>query len=204
LLRKLRKKQKSWDLSISNMKIVGQKKIKTDPSFTEEVTKRSSQNIFLCYQCKKCVAGCPAKKFMDSTPAQLMRYIQLGMADEAMKQNIVWSCVSCQSCSARCPQEIDVAGIVDAVRIMVQQKNIKADTKNIRLFNRLWMEILKYAGRIYEIGLIGALNTLTGKPFKDLALGFKMFRKGKLRIVPAIKRPLVTIKIFKRAGKLSK
>ena len=28
--------------------------------------------------------------FMDSTPAELMRYVQLGMVDEAMKGNTVW------------------------------------------------------------------------------------------------------------------
>ena len=68
------------------MKIVGKKDVKLDTSFAEEVRERSGENVFLCYQCKKCASGCPSRVFMDSTPAELMRYVQLGMVDEAMKE----------------------------------------------------------------------------------------------------------------------
>jgi len=50
------------------MKIVGQKDIKPDKAFMEEIAKRSGENVFLCYQCRKCASGCPTRMFMDSTP----------------------------------------------------------------------------------------------------------------------------------------
>ena len=184
------------------MKIIGQKDIKIDDSFAEEIRKRSGENVFLCYQCRKCASGCPSRKFMDSTPTELMRYAQLGMVDEAMKGNTVWFCLSCQTCSARCPQDIDIAHIVDTIRILVQEKNIKADTKNTRLLNLLWMNILRYTGRMYELALSGMLNIFTGKPFKDMTLAVKMFKKGKLKLLPSIKKPFETMKMFSRAKKL--
>jgi heterodisulfide reductase subunit C len=141
---------------------------------------------------------------MDSTPTELMRYVQLGMADEAMKGNTVWYCVSCQTCSARCPQGIDIAHVVDAIRIIVQERKIKADTKNVRLLNRLWMTMLKYMGRMYEVGLIGMLNLFTGKPFKDLGLGMRMIISGKLKLLPSMKKPFAIMRMFSRAKRLRK
>lgn len=186
------------------MKIIGEKDIKADSSFAEEILKRSGQNVFLCYQCGKCASGCPSRMFMDATPTELMRYVQLGMIDEATKGNTIWFCLSCQTCSARCPQDIDIAHVVDTIKILVQEKNIKADTKNERLFNWLWMKILKYMGRMYEVGLTGMLNLFTGNPFKDLALGIKMIKKGKLKLLPSVKKPLSMIKMFSRAKRLKK
>jgi heterodisulfide reductase subunit C len=186
------------------MKITGKKDIKVDTAFAQEITRRSGENVFLCYQCKKCASGCPSRIFMNSTPTELMRYVQLGMVDEAMKGDTVWFCLSCQTCSTRCPQDIDIAHVVDTIRILVQEKKIKADTKNQRLFNRLWMKILKYMGRMYEVGLTGMLNLFTGNPFKDFPLGIKMVRKGKLKLLPSFRKPFATIKMFSRARKLKK
>jgi heterodisulfide reductase subunit C len=186
------------------MKIVGKREIKVDSTFAEEIRKRSGENVFLCYQCRKCASGCPSRMFMDSTPTELMRYVQLGMVDAAMKGNTVWYCLSCQTCSTRCPQDIDIAHVVDTIRIIVQEKKIKADTKNMRLFNWLWMTMLKYMGRMYEVGLTGTLNLFTGRPLKDLLLGGKMIRKGKLKLLPSIKKPFATMKMFSRAKRLKK
>ena len=188
------------------MKITGNKQIKIDAALAQEIRKRSGENVFLCYQCKKCASGCPNRQFMDSTPAELMRYIQLGMVDEAMKKNTVWYCLSCQTCNARCPQDIDIAHVIDIIRILIREKKIKADadTKNMRLLNWIWMKIIRYMGRMYELAMIGAFNVFTGKPFKDMGLGIKMIKKGKLKFMPSIRIPREMMKIFSRAKKLKK
>jgi len=183
---------------------VEKKNIIIEPGLAEEIKKRSGENVFLCYQCKKCAAGCPNRKFMDASPTELMRKVQLGMTDDAMKDNTIWYCLSCQTCTARCPQDIDIAHVVDTLRIIVQEKGVKADTKNSRLFNMIWMKMLRFTGRIYEVALTGTLNTFTGKPFKDIGLGVKMIMSGKLKLFPSIKRTSEMIKMFKRAKKLKK
>lgn len=186
------------------MKIIGEKEIKADSSFAAEIEKRSGENVFLCYQCRKCASGCPSRMFMDSTPTELMRYAQLGMADEAMKKNTIWYCLSCQTCSTRCPADIDIAHVIDTMRIIVQERKIKADSNKLPLFNWLWMTMLRFMGRAYEAGLVGSLNFLTGKPTKDMALGMKMIRKGKLKLFPSFKKPFAMMKMFSRARKLKK
>ncbi len=185
------------------MKIIGESNIPLDPKLAEEIRRRCGQNVSLCYQCRKCAAGCPNRSFMDSTPTELMRHIQLGMADEAMKGNAIWYCLSCHTCSARCPQDIDIPQVVDALRIIVQEKKVKTDAGSVTLVNRLWMAMLRL-GRMYEMGLAGLTNLLTGRPFKDAGLAARMIRKGKIKLLPTIRKPLEINRMFKRARKLKK
>ncbi len=184
------------------MKVIGENEITVDSSFADEIKKHCGENVFLCYQCRKCASGCPNRMFMDSTPTELMRYVQLGMVDEAMKKNTAWLCVSCQTCTARCPQDIDIAKVVDAIKIIADERKIKADAGNVRLFNRIWMTMLRFTGRMYEVALVGSMNVFTGKPFNDMELGKKMIFKGKLKFVPSIKMPFEMMKMFSRAKKI--
>jgi heterodisulfide reductase subunit C len=186
------------------MKIVGQEQITVDETFAQEILERSGENVFICYQCRKCAAGCPNRMFMEKTPTELMRYLQLGMVDKAMEMNTIWYCLSCHTCSVRCPQGIDIAHIVDTIRIMGHEKGLKIKVNHAGLFSRLWMRMLKYIGRLYEPGLTGLLNVFSGKPFKDLPLGFKMMRKGKLKLWPSITKPFSMIRMFRRGLKSGK
>lgn len=186
------------------MKIHGDKIVEVDSAFAEEIRQRCGENVYLCYQCRKCASGCPNRMFMDSTPAELMRYVQLGMVDEAIRKNTTWYCASCQTCTARCPQDIDIARVFDTIKIIAEEKKIKTDSGNVRLFYLLWMNMLKYMGRMYEGGLVGMLNLFSGKPFKDIGLAVKMVRKGKIKLMPTIKRPVEMMKMFKRAKGIKK
>ena len=186
------------------MKVTDKKEIKIDTSLAEEIRRRSGENVFLCYQCKKCASGCPGRGFMTATPTELMRYVQLGMIDKAMKQNTIWFCMSCQTCSTRCPQDIDIMHVVDTIRIIAQERKIKTDTNNIKMFNLVWMIMLRFMGRMYEIGLIGLMNCLTLRPFKDMQFAPKMFKYRKLKIFPSFKKPFSTMRLFSRAKRLKK
>ena len=90
------------------------------------------------------------------------------------------------------------------MRIIGQQKKIKAENNKLPLFNWLWMTMIKYMGRAYEAGLVAALNVFSGKPTKDMMLGMKMMKKGKLKLWPSFRNPLATMKMFSRAKKLKK
>jgi len=186
------------------MKIADQRDRRVISDLAKEVFERTGENVFLCYQCRKCAAGCPNRTFMDSTPTELMRYLQLGMVDEAMKGNTIWYCLSCHTCSARCPQGIDIAHILNTVRMLGHEKRLKVKTNSAMLFGRVWMRMVKYTGRVYEVGLIGLLNLLRGKPLRDLPLGIRMLKRGKLRLLPSITRPLSTMNMFCRARKLDR
>ena len=76
----------------------------------------SGTNLRDCYQCGKCSAGCPMAETMDVLPNRLIRLVQLGQAEKAMRAGAIWKCVSCMTCTARCPKSVDCAGVMDALR----------------------------------------------------------------------------------------
>lgn len=178
--------------------------VAADSGFADEIRRRSGENVFLCYQCRKCASGCPAREFMDATPAQLMRYAQLGLKAKCMKGNTVWFCSSCQTCTTRCPAGIDIAHVVDTIKIIAQERGAGADTRSAALLNFLWMQMLERTGRIYEAAIVGALNLLTGHPFRDARLAVKMLRKGKLKLFPSVTRPFAMMRMFARARKVKR
>jgi len=96
---------------------------KEEREFIEEIEKVSGVNIYSCYQCGKCSAGCPFSFKMDKTVNQIIHYIQLGLKDKAMNANTMWVCASCLTCSVRCPRDVDVAAIMEALREITLRKN---------------------------------------------------------------------------------
>ena len=89
---------------------------KTD--LAREIRERSGENVFLCYQCKKCTAGCPVAAYFDLTPHQVLRACQFGQADLVLHSRTISICAACETCSTRCPQGIDIARIMDVLEIM--------------------------------------------------------------------------------------
>ncbi|MFW6129460.1 MAG: 4Fe-4S dicluster domain-containing protein [Candidatus Aminicenantaceae bacterium] len=91
-------------------------------SFVKKIIEISGQNVLDCYQCGKCSAGCPAVDQMDLLPNQIIRYIQLGFKDEVLKSKTPWICASCFTCNVRCPKGINIAEIIEAVRLISLRK----------------------------------------------------------------------------------
>jgi len=92
--------------------------------FRDKVAELSGQNINLCYQCGKCSAGCPMSAEMDLLPNQVMRMVQLGLADDIAECRTIWCCASCLACSVRCPKGVDIARVMEALRQLSLRKNV--------------------------------------------------------------------------------
>jgi heterodisulfide reductase subunit C len=86
----------------------------------EEVLKKiediSGINVFRCIQCGCCAAGCPTADYMDYSPTQWMKLLQIGCFPEISGSKGIWACASCFACLARCPRGIDLAKVAEAVR----------------------------------------------------------------------------------------
>jgi heterodisulfide reductase subunit C len=171
-----------------------------------EVIKESGVRASKCYQCGKCSAGCPVAFAMDKTPREIMRLVQLGLVDEALKSHTIWLCASCDTCSTRCPREVDIARVMETLRIIAKKKGYVAE-KRLDQFHELFLRSVERNGRVYEMGLVVGRNLFGMQPFKDAELAPGMLLKGKLALMPhTIKDNGEVKKIFanirKRGGKV--
>jgi heterodisulfide reductase subunit C len=173
-------------------------------SFKKTLEKDCGEKVAHCYQCGKCSAGCPIAFQMDYLPNQIIRMVQLGMEEQVLSSKTIWLCASCLTCTARCPREIDIAEIMDYLRRRAYRKQIiPLEETEIPLFNKIFLRNIELFGRLYEMGLIGMFNLLSGEFFKDVPLAPKMFLKGKIGIFPhKVKNIKELREIFKKSGKL--
>ena len=160
-----------------------------DLSFAQEVKEKSRAHLERCYQCVACSSGCPVAFAMDYAPHQIIRMAQLGLKDRVLDSTTIWLCASCETCATRCPNDIDIVQVMDTLRQISLREGRTQQTK-LPLFHSTFLAGIKSNGKIHELMLILRYTLTSGdifkfkKLFNDLLLGLKMFRKGRLAILP--------------------
>lgn len=170
----------------------------TDWRFIEQVREESGQNPSLCYQCGNCTAGCPYTDYFDYPVSQIMRLLQTGQKDVILNSKAIWLCATCETCTTRCPCQIDVAQVMDTLRIIARKEG-RVSEKDIKLFYDTFLDSVKRHGRIFEVGLLMSYNMKSGHLLTDAELGPKVMEKGKISFFPKhIKGSDKVAQIFKR------
>ncbi|MCS7224273.1 MAG: 4Fe-4S dicluster domain-containing protein [Armatimonadetes bacterium] len=90
-----------------------------DRDWIKEIEELSGENLFACYQCGKCSAGCPLAFAMDLLPHQVIRLLQLELVNEVLNSSAPWFCVGCLTCATRCPKGVDLAKVMEAIRTLL-------------------------------------------------------------------------------------
>ena len=158
-------------------------------------------NVRDCFQCQKCSAGCPVAFAMDYKPNQVMQMVSLGMKDRLLVCKTIWICASCYTCSTRCPNEIDVAGVMDWLRQTALKENVAVAEKEIPFFHAAFLDSVRTHGRVHELSMMARYKMKTRRYFDDIKLGWKMFTRGKLKILPSnIKRKKEVAGLFRSPG----
>jgi heterodisulfide reductase subunit C len=175
---------------------------KVDPLFLEKAKKRSGEDLSLCYQCLKCTAGCPTAAMMDIRPNNLIRMIQMGMKEAVLGSSAIWLCVSCETCGTRCPNEIDIGVLMDALKEMAIEEGVHAREKNIHLLHEAFVQSIRRGGRVHEATMLIDYKLRSRDFLTDLVPGMKMFLKGKIPLLPDfIKGRQEIKKIFEKCQK---
>jgi heterodisulfide reductase subunit C len=147
----------------------------------------SHTEVSQCYQCGKCSAGCPMADKMDFLPNQLVRLVQMGRIDKAASSKAVWLCVSCLTCTTRCPKSVDCASVMDALRqIAVEKDIVSTEMKRTVLFQNAFLKSIRKFGRLNEVAMVqdfklSAFLNDWSIPLlmKDALLAPEMIKRGK-------------------------
>lgn len=141
-----------------------------------------------CFQCGVCSGSCPTVDRMEYGPRRIMHMIRLGLADQVLRSRDIWLCVSCFSCSSRCPQQVDISEVMSVLRNLSIARGVAKDEEAI--FSRTFVDVLQRHGRMYEMEVL--LRYYASKPglsglvglVKQAGLGIGMLRKGKIALRP--------------------
>jgi len=155
-----------------------------DPDFLDEIEAHSGTSVRTCYQCGKCSAGCPVAYAMDLLPSQVMRLCQLGLKEEVLSSSTFWICASCEACATRCPREIEIVGVMDALRHLACREGYVDRPREVPIFVNTFIKNLGWFGRLYEAALVGVYNLKSGHLTKDLDKAPEMIFKGRIRLWP--------------------
>ena len=159
-------------------------KSKKDAGLRKAVEQLSGADLSACFQCKKCSSGCAVASLTKSRPSEVMRQLHLDAGNELLESDLVWTCASCETCSARCPMGIDVAAVIDALRKLALARGASRQEGNVPLFNRSFLKTVELFGRTYEIGMIAAYKLGTGKLMADTEKFPALLKKGKIALLP--------------------
>jgi heterodisulfide reductase subunit C len=172
--------------------------------FSDAVSLAGGRDVNWCYQCGKCASGCPLSGEMDLTLTQLIHAIQLNLKNLVYNSKTMWLCSSCQTCTTRCPQNVDIAEVLAAVKVLMQREKKKSRLPDVLKFNKEFLRNIKWFGRTYELGMVAMLKLTTGKFTQDLRMGLKMLKKGKFSIFPRFKGSWAVRNILRRTRKQEK
>lgn len=168
-------------------------RVAANPTLAAAIAQRARVNVFHCYQCKRCTSGCPVAEHVDLGPHQVMRALQFGRAAEALRSRTAWLCIGCQACTSRCPQDLDVAAVMETVRLVAQEQGLPPAVPSMQMFSRAALRGIRLFGRMYELGLmaelyarlfLGRMLDLRHLLLGDLPLAARMFLRRKLRLWP--------------------
>ncbi|MEE8167403.1 MAG: 4Fe-4S dicluster domain-containing protein [Candidatus Hydrothermarchaeales archaeon] len=183
-----------------------------DPNFIQEVIKAGGKNAQVCFECGTCSGGCPVAYAMDYTPRQTLRMVELGMRKEVLQSGTIWTCAACQTCTTRCPRGVELSHIMSAIKSIAIKEGVPPKNPMGPAFYMSFTEIAKGNGRLFEAMLmlkfvlrsefwptptkftwrkifnpalaIGAVIGTIKRLMKDMPLGLKLIKKGKMEIMP--------------------
>src|SRR4030042_90782 len=100
-------------------------KAPADVSFIKEVCAiPGGEAIHSCIQCGVCTGSCPTANQWDYPPRRVIAMVRAGLRDELLSSNSMWFCVSCYTCTVRCPRDIKPADIMHVLEVLATRNQL--------------------------------------------------------------------------------
>mgnify|MGYP000684070217 FL=1 len=120
-----------------------------EKAWARAIASETGIQVASCYQCLRCSNSCPVSTFMDVKPHQVVRLVQLGWREALLRASSIWVCLSCEMCSTYCPNEIDVAGLMNHLKNSVISSRRPPAEYEIAAFHDVFLRVLREIGRAH-------------------------------------------------------
>lgn len=154
---------------------------------------RTQFKVPACYQCKRCTNGCPVTFTMDVYPDEVIRRVNLGQLDRVLRSSTIWTCSACETCTTRCPNLVDIAGVMDCLKELAVGRGIESPQQRSRVFHESFLAEIRKRGRVFEGGLMQRYMMRSGDLFRkaadgsileDMTLAVRLLKRGRLPLLP--------------------
>jgi heterodisulfide reductase subunit C len=94
-----------------------------DHQFRYEIAEKvGAKSLLKCIQCGVCSSGCTVTEYVDLQPHRVVASCLLGLKDEVLSSNAIWTCSLCHRCTERCPKNVDYSFILALLRNMAAKE----------------------------------------------------------------------------------
>jgi len=103
-----------------------------------------------CLNCGVCTSGCPAAKFYDFGPREMIQYMMRDSVDRIWEfvNKKVWACVQCYTCSMRCPFNNEIAGLIMLLREYAVQFALPSAKEILAPYRRVLYTVLTLGNQV--------------------------------------------------------
>jgi len=137
----------------------------------------------------------------DLRPHNVMRLVVQDRREAALADQSIWLCLTCETCSARCPNACDPARVIDAVREMSVEAGVADMPRTIAAFHRAFLQQIRTNGRLHEMGMVIEYKLRSGDLMSDVINVPAMLARGKLSMLPDRVQGIAELKrIFEKCG----
>ena len=153
------------------------------PTFWKEVAATpGGAALATCIQCNTCTSSCPVEALdADFNVRQFIARIRLGLREDVLSDEAIWSCARCYACVAHCPKNVRPGDVLEAVRhIALREGRPGPGARHTRAF----ADSVRRNGRIHEARVTFASLGVRGLLRQGL-LPVRMMLRGK---APALRR----------------
>jgi heterodisulfide reductase subunit C len=94
-----------------------------DKNFRYEISQKvGAKSLLKCIQCGVCSSGCTVTEYVDMQPHRVVASCLLGLKEEVLSSQAIWTCSLCHRCTERCPKNVDYSFILALLRNMAAKE----------------------------------------------------------------------------------
>lgn len=152
-----------------------------------KILRATGESVNHCVQCGQCAEGCPQSAEMDNPPCEVLRLVQQRRPEtdaEALGSLSIWLCLTCETCQAKCPHEVDLPRIMVFLRQEARRRGLTHPrARDVVDFHRFFLDVVR-TGRPHETGGGAGYRPRARRFMQDMRLQPKLFLRGKLSPFP--------------------